>query len=298
MMALTAIVLVGALPRLGAEPQTLPIWPAGAPGESIGWPAESDTTKPGDQLIAGRRVIRLGNVSRPTISVFKPDPAIDTGAAVVVCPGGGYYILAMDLEGTEVCTWLNHIGVTAVLLKYRVPVGPGKHPEAAPLQDVQRALGLVRFHAAEWRIDPHRIGVLGFSAGGHLAVRLSRHFDVRAYPKVDEADAVSCRPDFCMLVYPAGLTVENESGKVRPEFEPDAKRTPPTFIAMAGDDPVRVENAFAYGSALHAAHVPVELHVYPKGGHGYGLRSTDLPVTTWPDRATDWLRAEGWLNRR
>src|SRR6185312_14319967 len=176
---LTALGAATPSASLAAESAPILLWSGNAPGETHALPAEADTTKPGDELIAGRRVIRLGNVSDPTITIYQPDPAKNTGAAVLVCPGGGYYILAMDLEGTEVCEWLNSIGVTGVLLKYRVPLGEGKHPRGAPLQDAQRALGLVRHDAAKWGVDPNRIGVLGFSAGGHLAANLSNNHDHR-----------------------------------------------------------------------------------------------------------------------
>jgi acetyl esterase/lipase len=276
-------------------PRTIPLWPERAPGETVTLPPEVDTTNPSDNLIAGRRLIRLGNVSSPTITIYQPDPARNTGAAVVVCPGGGYNILAMDLEGTEVCEWLNSIGVTGILLKYRVPLGEGKHPRGAPLQDAQRALGLVRHQARELGIDPNRIGVLGFSAGGHLAANLSNNHGSRTYPFIDEADRASCRPDFCVLIYPGSLTVKEQNDAIAPELSVSAAHTPPTFLAMAEDDGVRVENALFYYLALKNAKVPAEMHLYPNGGHGYGLRRTEVTVTTWPDRVADWMQASGWL---
>jgi acetyl esterase/lipase len=254
-------------------------------------------TKPADGLIAGKPVIRLGNVSKPTISIYRPSADRATGAAVVVCPGGGYHILAMDLEGTEVCDWLNSIGVTAVLLKYRVPERSGLEKHIAALQDAQRALGLVRQRAKEFGIDPQRIGTLGFSAGGHLSAALSSNYRERLYPPVDEADKVTCRPDFQVLIYPGGLTRKDESDKVAPEVAATTN-TPPTFIAMTQDDGVRVENALFYALALKNAKVQIELHVYPTGGHGYGLRPSKDFVTTWPQRATDWMRSRGLLERR
>lgn len=279
-----------------AEPRTLPLWPGAAPGETGKLPPESDTTTEKDNLIAGRRLIRLGNVSDPTITIYSPAPEKNTGAAVVVCPGGGYYILAMDLEGTEVCAWLNSIGVTGVLLKYRVPAQePARR--GAPLQDAQRALGLVRSMAGEIGVDPQRIGVLGFSAGGHLSARLSNAHAARTYPRVDAADDVSCRPDFTVLVYPGGLVEEGEAHAIPANVAPGAQ-TPPAFLVMAQDDPVRVEHVIYYYGALQRAKVPAELHIYPQGGHGYGLRRTELPVTSWPDRVTDWLTAGGWLKRK
>ena len=281
-----------------SEPvKVIELWPNDAPGEKGNIGEERDTTKPTDQLIAGKPVIRLGNVSKPTLSLYRPPAGTGTGAAVVVFPGGGYHILAMDLEGTEVCDWLNSIGVTGVLLKYRVPKREGLEKYAPPLQDAQRALGLVREHAKEWGIDPQRIGVLGFSAGGHLAAALSKNSVERTYPVTDAADKMSCRPDFQILIYPGGLTKKEDGDKVGEEVAVTI-HTPPTFIAMAGDDPVRVENALLYALALRTAKVPVELHVYPTGGHGYGLRPSKELVTTWPQRAADWMRSRGWLETR
>ena len=297
-LGLMCFALFSALNCFTSEPfKVIELWPNGAPGEKGNIGEERDTTKPTDQLIAGKPVIRLGNVSKPTISINRPPAGKDTGAAVLVFPGGGYHILAMDLEGTEVCDWLNSIGVTGVLLKYRVPKREGLEKHAAPLQDAQRALGLVREHAKEWGIDPKRIGVLGFSAGGHLAAALSRNCDERTYPPMDAADKESCRPDFQILIYPGGLTKKDEGDKVAPEVAVTTN-TPPTFIAIAGDDPVRVENALFYALALSNAKVPVELHVYPTGGHGYGLRPSKEVVTTWPQRAADWMRSRGLLDRR
>jgi acetyl esterase/lipase len=264
------------------------LWNSPAPGDQQGFGAEKDTTKPTDGLIAGKSVIRLGNVSKPTIAVYRPPPAKDSGAAVLVCPGGGYQILAMDLEGTEVCDWLNSLGITGVLLKYRVPKRAGLEKHTAALQDAQRALGLVRGRAKEWGIDPKRIGVLGFSAGGHLAAALSNNYQERTYPKVDEADGLSCRPDFTLLIYPGYLTIKEQNDKVAPDLN-ITSNTPPTFMVMAENDPVRVENALFYGAALRKAHVPFELHIYPTGGHGYGLRPTKELVTTWPQRAAEWM---------
>ncbi len=272
----------------------IPLWPGTAPDETKPLPPEADTTKPTDKLIAGRRIIKLGNVSTPTITIYRPDPAKDTGATVVVCPGGGYYILAMDLEGTEVCEWLNSIGVTGVLLKYRVPGREGRERYAAALQDAQRAVGMVRAQAKSLQLDPNRIGILGFSAGGSLSALLAGHHATRNYTPVDAADAVSCRPDFTVLIYPGGL-VNKAGDALLPEFIVAKGDTPPSFIAMAEDDPVHVENAVQYYLALKNAGVPAEMHLYPTGGHGYGLRRTSDDVTTWPDRVADWLKTGGWL---
>ena len=278
-----------------AGPTPIPLWPGTAPDEPKALPPEADMTKPTDPLIAGRRIIKLGNVSTPTITIYRPEPAKDTGATVVVCPGGGYNILAVDLEGTEVCDWLNSIGVTGVLLKYRVPGRPGQERYAAALQDAQRSVGLVRHQAKELGIDPKRIGILGFSAGGSLSALLAGHYTTRNYALVDAADAVSCRPDFMVLIYPGGLVDAKQLEVLRPEYIVKPSDTPPTFIAMAEDDPVHVENAVQYYLALKNAGVPAEMHLYPTGGHGYGLRRTAHEVTTWPDRVMDWMKTGGWL---
>jgi acetyl esterase/lipase len=264
-----------------AQKPPMPLWPNGAPGAAKNPPAETDTTTTKDNLIAGKSVIRLGNVSNPTLPRYTPSGK-NTGAAIVVFPGGGYHILAMDLEGTEVCDWLITTGISCALVKYRVP-DSGPYPKSsAALQDAQRAVGLVRSHAAEWGIDPKRIGVLGFSAGGHLAAAVSTHFDKRLYDPMDAADAVSCRPDFAVIVYPGYLSPENPDIGV-------TNQTPPTFLVQAENDPVHVENATTYFLALKNAKVPAELHIYAEGGHGYGLRRTELPITTWPASVEIWL---------
>ena len=272
---------------------TLNVWPAAAPGVPANPPPEADLTTSKDPLIAGRPLVHLGNVSVPTLTLYKPTGP-NTGAAVVVFPGGGYNILAIDLEGTEVCDWLNRAGVTCILLKYRVP-NTGPYPKSpAALQDAQRALGLVRQHAAEWGIDPKRIGVLGFSAGAHLAAALSTHYDKRLYDSLDAADQLSCRPDFAVIVYPGYLALADKAFAPNPEINPTAD-TPPSFIVQAEDDPVHVENALVYYQQLKNATVPAELHIYAQGGHGYGLRRTKLPVTTWPTAVETWLHTIGIL---
>ena len=267
---------------------TLQVWPGAAPGAPANAPAEADTTTAKDNLIAGRPLVRLGNVSVPTLTLYKAEGKRDSKPAVVVFPGGGYSILAIDLEGTEVCDWLNSAGVTCVLLKYRVP-NSGPYPKsAAALQDAQRAMGLVRQHATEWGIDPNRIGVLGFSAGGHLVAAISTHFEQRLYDPIDGADKLGCRPDFAVVVYPGYLALADKNFAANTDINPTAD-TPPTFIVQAEDDPVHVENALVYFQQLKNAKVPAELHIYAQGGHGYGLRRTELPVTTWPSSVETWL---------
>jgi acetyl esterase/lipase len=267
---------------------TLDLWPHGAPGAQVGSAPEVDTTTAKDNLVAGKPLIRLGNVSKPTLTVYAPRGK-GSGTAIVVFPGGAYRILAIDLEGSEVCDWLNSAGITCVLVKYRVP-DSGPYPKsAAALEDAQRALGIVRSHAAEWHIDPKHIGVLGFSAGAHLSAALSTHFEHRLYDPVDDADQVSCRPDFAVIVYPGYLALAEQN------FAPNAEihvtgQTPPSFIVQAEDDPVHVENSTVYFLALKNAKVPAEMHLYAEGGHGYGLRPAGLPVTSWPKLVETWLQ--------
>jgi len=246
----------------------------------------------------------VGNVAHPTMTVYSPKGK-NTGAAVVVFPGGGYVELAIDLEGTEVCDWLTAKGVTCVLLKYRVPRSGQYYDESfrrevepkAPmaLEDAQRTIGLVRFHAAEWHIDPHKIGVLGFSAGGHLVAATSTHFGQRLYQPVDAADQASCRPDFAVAIYPGHLSLAANSFGLNPDIAAHITRqTPPTFLLQNEDDHVdRVEDSLSYYFALKKAGVPVEMHLYAQGGHAFGLRRTKLPVTAWPQLVEAWLSAIG-----
>jgi acetyl esterase/lipase len=249
-------------------------------------------------LVAGRPWIHVDRVSQPTMTVYSPEGR-NTGAAVVVFPGGGYNILAIDLEGTEACEWLTSRGITCVLLKYRVPcvkVGPYRDCPTA-LEDAQRTLGLVRFRAAQWHIDPHKIGVLGFSAGGHMVAAMSTHFERRLYPSVDEADAESCRPDFAVALYPGHLAVPEENFVLNPDIQVTS-RTPPTFLVHAQDDPVDpVENSLVYHAALRKAGVPAEIHLYVKGGHAFGLRRTESPITGWPQLVEAWLGTIGIIPR-
>ncbi len=264
------------------------LWPQGAPDEPEPLGEETDNTTADDNLIAGEPLIRLANVTDPTITIYHAPEDQATGAAVLVCPGGGYHILALDLEGTEVAHWLNELGITAVVLKYRVPVREGIPRHERPLQDAQRAMGLVRSRAAEWNIDPNRIGLLGFSAGGHLAATVSNTTE-RAYERIDAADTLSSRPDFTVLVYPAYLTASEEGPELAPEVAV-TENTPPTLLIQTEDDNVPVENSLYYYLALKKAGVPSEMHLYATGGHGYGLRKVDSPVHTWPERAARWLQ--------
>jgi acetyl esterase/lipase len=272
------------------EPPVLRVWPGKAPGEKGDIGPEKFLDSPPE-----RAVKRLTNVSDPTLTVHKPPADKDTGAAVLICPGGGYHILAIDLEGDEVAGWLNSIGVTGIVLKYRVPRREGQAVHQAPLQDGQRAMSLVRSKASELGIDAQRIGILGFSAGGHLAAAASTGYDKRSYATIDAVDQVSCRPDFTVLVYPGYLAVE-EKLELAPEIVVSAN-TPPSFVAHASDDPVSAEGSVAWYVAATRAKASAELHVYATGGHGFGLRPSDDPCSTWPQRCEEWMRRQGLLTR-
>ena len=281
--------LCGGEPRL----RTLPLWPDLAPGEVEGevGPEEEKPPKPGE-----KGILRITNVSQPTLTVYPANPAKANGSAVLVCPGGGYGILAYEHEGTDVCQWLNEMGVTGILLKYRVPRRKDRPKHEAPLQDSQRALGLVRKHAKSWGINPSKLGILGFSAGGHLSVMTLTSFHERTYSRIDEADDLSCRPDFGILVYPAYLVDRTTRDSLFPEVV-IRKDTPPCFFVHTGDDHVPAEgSALAYLALEKAGVVGNELHLFPFGGHGYGMRKTDRAVSEWPDRAESWMRASGWLD--
>ena len=268
----------------------VPIWPGAIP-DPLPFPGpENLAVGKGPTNSVWTVVNNVNNVSQPTLTVYSP-PGVNSGVAMVVFPGGGYNQLAMDLEGTEICEWLNSRGITAVLLKYRVPsrskAAYGESPQA--LEDAQRAIGLVRFHAAEWHIDPHKIGVIGFSAGGHLVTATSTHYDQRAYPPVDAADQVSCRPDFAVACYPGHLSADRDDYNLNPNV-PVTTNTPPTFLLQAENDHVDgVEQALTYYIALKKAGVPAEMHLYAEGGHGFGLRHTKYPISDWPRLVEKWL---------
>ena len=271
-----------------------PIWPGGIrDGRTLDGKEARVTTVDAagrNKLVGGKPWVHVANVSEPTITVYPP-VGRNTGAAVVVFPGGGYNVLAIDLEGTEACDWLTAEGITCVLLKYRVPcvkTGPYRDCRMA-LQDAQRAVGLVRAQAAQLRIDPRKIGVLGFSAGGHMVVAISNHFEKRLYAPVDAADSVSCRPDFAIAVYPGHLATHARPTTLNPDIRV-TKQTPPTFLLHAQDDRLNsVDNVLVYYAALKKAGVPSELHLYAKGGHAFGLRRTDSPITAWPHLVEEWL---------
>ena len=281
------------------------IWPGIAPDAQPA--AGPEFILPYKNKVAGRTVMMVERVAQPTMTVYPPT-GTNTGVAVVVLPGGGYNALAIDLTGTEICDWLASRGITGVLLKYRVP-GSGpycdapNHRQTAPmarvaLEDAQRTIGLVRAHAVEWHIDPEKVGVLGSSAGGHLAAAVSTHFDRRLYPAVDGADQESCRPDFAVLLYPAYLLEDTARDFELNPAIPVTSRTPPSFLLHAENDPAaEVANSLAYYAALKKAEVAAELHIYSQGGHGFGLRPTQFPICDWPGLVERWLVTIGMLRK-
>lgn len=283
------LIMMCMMHRATAQEAPIVLFPKGAPGETTALIEKADAD---GGKVGGEPVLRLTNVSEPTLTVYRAPEEVASGAAVLVCPGGGYNILAYDLEGDEVCEWLNNLGITAVLLKYRVPRRSEQAKHEAPLQDAQRAMGYIRAHAEEMNIDPDRIGVMGFSAGAHLSAMLSNTFDKRTYLPVDAADKISCRPDFCLLVYPAYL--DGENFQLAPELKVSAD-TPPTMLIQAEDDKSYIDSSLFYYYALKEAGVPAWMHLYSQGGHGYGLRNTGAAVNEWPDRAEDWFRELGMI---
>jgi acetyl esterase/lipase len=282
----------------------VPICPGAAPdAQPVPGPEIASTSK---SLIAGRPTVWVVNVTRTTMTVYSPIGK-NTGVAVVVFPGGGFEGLAIDLEGTEVCDWLTSTGITCVLLKYRVPSLPydwhcdcrpnnGLEKPTLALEDAQRTIGLLRLHAAEWHIDPHKIGVLGFSAGGYLVAEISTDFARRLYQPVDAADKESCRPDFAVAVYPDHLWIGGETYGLNANV-PVTQQTPPTFLVQAENDNVDgVNQSLAYYIALEKAGDPVEMHLYAQGGHAFRLRRTGLPITGWPQLVETWLRTIGIIS--
>ena len=304
----------------------IPIWPGSVPDAQPTTGSEQSATET-KGLVAGRPWVYVDNVSVPTMTVYSPTEN-NTGVAVVVFPGGGYQVLAIDLEGTEVCDWLTSKGITCVLLKYRVPGEGGypkssRYPKSGPypespiaLEDAQRTMGLVRLHATEWHVDPHKIGVLGFSAGGHLVAAISTQYQKRLYAPVDAADQESCHPDFAVALYPGHLSLSaaewdatqgsrkfsvphatnaNKELTLNPAI-PVTRQTPPTFLLQSENDHVdNVDDALSYYIALKNAGVPAEMHLYAEGGHAFGLRPTSHPITRWPALVETWLQTLGMI---
>ena len=283
-------ITVTAICSHAAEPLTVKLWPKGAP-EPAGFKIEAEKEIPKKN---DADVKRVTNVSEPTITVYKP--AKPNGTAVIVAPGGGYSILASEHEGTQVCEYLNTIGVTGILLKYRVPARDKSDPSKEPLQDAQRAMGLVRHHAADWGLKADRIGILGFSAGGHLTVMATLHANDRTYTTDPTLDVDDATPNFSVPVYPAYLVTKEDTFTLRPEIKVTQK-SPPMCLVHAGDDKNQTSSS---GSALlyleyKKLNLPAELHIYAKGGHGFGMRKSGLPTAEWLVRVGEWLGSMGWL---
>lgn len=255
---------------------TIYLWPSKVPGENEVKHAPVQTAN------TSRNVTRLTDVTNPALIIFEPDASLNNGAGVIICPGGGYSILAIDKEGYEVAEWLNRLGFTAFVLQYRVP---GKQEGA--LRDIQRAIRIIRNGATTWKLNPEKLGVMGFSAGGSLSARASTRFTIETYAKVDSIDLISCRPDFSLLVYPAYLD-EGENRTLTTELLVN-NNTPPMFIFGTADDKYG-NSSLVMATALRDNNIPVELHFLAKGGHGYGLRSGNIAAETWPHLAEVWLR--------
>lgn len=268
------------------------LFPDGAPGESRKMKQVDDLS---GNKVAGCPVLRISNVSEPTLTFYPAPAENNTGVTIIVNPGGGYNILAYNLEGSEICKRFNSFGINCVLVKYRVPRREGLEKHTAPLQDLQRAIAYTRSHAGEWNIDPDKIGVMGFSAGAHLSAMASTAYGERTYPETDAFDEVSLRPDFCILIYPAYLAGENFS--IAPELKVNAD-TPPTILIQTQDDKDHIDSSLFYYYALKEAKVPAAMHLYPSGNHGYGLRNTGHTVNEWPHRVISWMRDIGMVGSR
>jgi acetyl esterase/lipase len=270
-------------------PRQINVWPGKAPGTPENPPEEKWTKQ------------HVTNVSIPTLTVYRPAKDKDTGVVIIVCPGGGYRALMMDYEGEDMARWFNTIGITGVVLKYRVPAPEGTPRHLPALQDAQRTISFVRANAKEWNIDPTRIGICGFSAGGHLACAASTNYEKRAYDAIDDIDKVSCRPDFQIPIYPGGMLEKTADGKNTDKLSDTihvTKDTPPCFLAMANDDRGGSENAIIYYLALKHAGVKTDLHIYTLGGHGFGIKPTTNPVATWPMRCEEWMKSVGILKAK
>jgi acetyl esterase/lipase len=282
------------------KPLVIDVWPGKVPGD-VGISGEEKFIElkiDGKAYeVAGKPTKWLTNVTKPTLTVYRPAKDKDTGVAMLICPGGGYHNLGWDVEGEEVAEWLNSVGVTGVILKYRCPRRPGDvkgEPPLGPLMDAQRAVSLVRGKAKDWGIDPKKIGMVGFSAGGHLAGATATNSGKRAYDPIDDIDKISCRPDFAVMLYSGYLKVKDKD-----EAAPDLRvsdQTPPILLVHASDDTISsVDHSVVMYLALKRAKVPTELHIYASGGHGFGVRKSHQPCSTWTDRCVDWLRNQGFL---
>ncbi len=278
--------------------EVLMLWPESATDKQMDVGQERDTTNITSDLIAGKRVQRITNVGKAELHFWPASAETNTGTSVVICPGGGFYILAWDLEGTEIAQWLNSIGVNAFILKYRVPTAKEDDPAAAPTEDLRRAIALVKHNAEKWNLNADRVGALGFSAGGQTLIAAALKKE-EVYKAVDEVDKQSRRPDFIIPVYGARMVdlKKDSAASLRAGMELNAN-SPKAFIVHAFDDFVPVQNALQLASLYKDAGVPVECHVFDTGGHGFGARFVEgVPVTEWPELCETWMRRNGWLER-
>jgi acetyl esterase/lipase len=299
-ISLAIVLCVVAPVAAGDKPTVVELWPGKVPDEAGNIGPEKvlmspKFTKKEVEVTDSTRLVT--NVSKPTITIYRPAKEKDTGAAVLICPGGGYWNLFWELEGEEVAVWLNSIGVTGIILKYRVPRRPDEPkgvPSRRPLQDAQRAVSLVRSRAKEWGIDPQRIGMVGFSAGGHLAIATATGFEKRTYDAIDDIDKFSCRPDFAIAAY-SGYLKHKDKDELAPGLSIPAK-TPPIFLAHGGADIISTpeHSVFMY-LALKRAGIPAELHIYANAAHDFAVRPSDQPCSTWTKSCADWLRHQGFL---
>lgn len=288
MKRLATLLLFVSSSVFAAEPVVVKLWPGGAPEKpGVKIEAEKDVPKK-----SADDVRRITNVTEPMITVFKPEKA--NGTAVLVCPGGGYRILAYEHEGSQVCEFLNKHGVTGILLKYRVPARDPNDPSREPLQDAQRAMGVIRHHAAEWGLKPDRIGILGFSAGGHLSVMTALHANERTYTTDPALDVEDATPDFAIPVYPAYLTEKNSGFTLLPEIKVTGK-APPMCLVHAHDDRITAAGSALLYLEYKKLGLPCELHIYAKGGHGFGMRKNGGPVNDWPERVAEWMKSMGCI---
>lgn len=266
------------------------VWPGKNPR---GWKlSKAEAVDVAENKVGGSTWQYITDVSKPTLTVYSPKGK-NTGAAVFVYPGGGYKILAIDLEGSEICDWLNSKGITAILLKYRVPSKHTHIQSRIAMEDAQRAMRIVRKNASKWNIDKNKIGVIGFSAGGHLVAAMSNKYNQVLYKPVDSTDKVSARPNFAIAIYPGHLWTDRKKFSLNPTL-PVTSKTPPTFLLQAQDDKVDPpEHSLVYYRALKRKGVPVEMHLYSKGGHAFGLRPTKNPITKWPKLVETWMAQIG-----
>ena len=301
-MLLVSALVLSSLKVVGAEPQVVELWPGTPPDEPGTIGAETTRMSPKSerkQVEVFEPTLLVTNVTKPTLTIYRPDKAKDTGAAVIICPGGGYWNLYWQLEGEEVAEWLNSIGITGMILKYRVPRRPDEprgEPARRPLQDAQRAVSLVRSRAAELGVHPKRIGMVGFSAGGHLAIATATSFEKRTYEPVDDVDQVSCRPDFAIPVY-SGYLKAKEKDEIAPGFSVPST-TPPVFLVHGSDDIVSPpEGSVVMYLALKRAGVPAELHMYASTTHDFGVRAFDRPFAAWTMACASWMRDQGFIRK-